>query len=92
MGAPTEYYVRPVNGDDTDDGLSHATAFKTTQFALDNITQGTSGDRININDEGDEVLTAALNTTTYGTPTAAKPRFRHQPCCPPTTWRSPSRT
>lgn len=62
-----EYYVRPVNGNDsTGDGLSHATAWKTTAHALDTITKdATDGDRINICDEGTDTLTATLPLADY---------------------------
>lgn len=63
-----EYYVRPVNGDDSSgDGLSHATAWKTTAHALSTISiDTTDGDRINICDEGTETLSNYLPFTTYG--------------------------
>ena len=63
-----EYYVRPVNGNDsTGDGLSHATAWLTTSHALGTIAiDTTDGDRINVCDEGTETLTAAMPFSTYG--------------------------
>jgi hypothetical protein len=73
--AIADYYVDPLSGNDTTgDGLSDGTAWQTVQKALDTITQGTDGDRINIKDSATETLTAALDTATnYGTPTTAKP-------------------
>jgi len=67
MGARTNYFVRPVNGDDAGgDGLTHATAWKTTQYALNNITRNTSnGDAVNLCDEGTDTTTATLSLSTY---------------------------
>ena len=80
--AITNYYVRATNGADVaGQGTTHATAYKTIQFALDDIgtTHGRNavdGDQINICDsslEGANVLAASLTLATYGTPTAAAP-------------------
>jgi hypothetical protein len=79
--AITHYYVRATNGADVaGQGTSHATAYKTPQFALDDIGathgQGADGDQINIcatTAEGANTLAAALSIATYGTPTAARP-------------------
>lgn len=77
MGAPTEYYVRPTNGSNGAAGTSHAAAWQTLQYALDNITRdSTNGDRINLCEtsaEGDDTLAANLSLTTYGTPSQAAP-------------------
>ena len=66
--AATEYYVDPLNGSDTSgDGLSDGTAWQTVQHALDSITKNTTdGDRINIKDTADDVLTASLDYTIIG--------------------------
>jgi len=66
--AKSEYYVDPLNGSDTTgDGLSDATAWQTVQHALNNITKNvTDGDRINVKDTADDVLTAQLNFSTIG--------------------------
>jgi hypothetical protein len=67
--AKSEYYVDPLNGSDTTgDGLSDATAWQTVQKALDSITtkNSTDGDRINVKDTADDVLTAQLDFTTLG--------------------------
>lgn len=66
--AKSEYYVDPLNGSDTTgDGLSDATAWQSVQHALDNITKNTTdGDRINIKDTADDVLSATLDFTTIG--------------------------
>lgn len=75
--AITHYYVRPTNGADVaGQGTTHATAYKTTQFALNDIgtTHGRNtidGDQINICAsvlEGPDVLAAPLTLATYGTP------------------------
>ena len=69
--AISQYYVDPDAGDNLDDG-SLSTPWKTVQYALDNITQNTTdGDQINIKAGVDDVLTAALSLTTYGTPALA---------------------
>lgn len=81
MAAPNNYFVRPVNGSDAADGLSHANAWKTIDHALDTSGGGitrdtTDGDRINVNSEGDDVLSAALDIDgggRYGNPTANAP-------------------
>lgn len=55
MGAPTNYYVRHTNGvDSAGRGLSHATAYQTEQYAIDDILathgKGAGGDILNICD------------------------------------------
>jgi len=78
----SHYFVRPTNGADVAGvGTTHMTAYKTTQFALNDIggTHGRNtvdGDQINICDsslEGADVLAAPLTLVTYGTPTSAAP-------------------
>ncbi len=66
--AKSEYYVDPLNGSDTTgDGLSDGTAWQTVQHALHNITKDTTdGDRINVKDTADDVLSAQLDFTTIG--------------------------
>lgn len=66
--AKSEYYVDPLNGSDTTgDGLSDATAWQTVQKALDSITKNTTdGDRINVKDTADDVLSAQLSFTAIG--------------------------
>lgn len=75
MAAPTNYYVRPVNGNDTTgNGLSHATAWKTVQKALNTIVRNaTDGDQINVCSEGTDVLSASLSFATYGNGSLAAP-------------------
>ncbi len=81
MAAPNEYYVRPTNGSDAADGLSHANAWKTLDHAVHTAVGGitadtTDGDRINLNDEADVVLTAPLDIDgggRYGNPTLTAP-------------------
>lgn len=65
------YYVRPVNGADVaGQGTTHATAYQTPQFALNDIGathgQGVNGDQVNICDEGVCTLGAALSLAGYG--------------------------
>lgn len=66
--AKSEYYVDPLNGSDTTgDGLSDGTAWQTVQKALNSITKNTTdGDRINVKDTADDVLTAQLDFVTIG--------------------------
>jgi len=80
--AITNYYVRATNGADVaGQGTTHATAYKTPQFALNDIgaTHGRNvvdGDQINICDsslEGANVLAASLTLAAYGTPTVLAP-------------------
>ena len=73
MVAYNEYYVRNTNGTDSaGGGTSHATAYQTIQFAIDDIAtthgklSGSNLDRINLCDESAFVLTSALDSTTYG--------------------------
>ena len=67
MAAPNEYYVDPLNGDDTTgDGLADGTAWKTTDKALSTITvDATDGDRINVKDSATDTLTVKLPLATY---------------------------
>ncbi len=69
----TNYYVDPNAGSDSNNGTSDATAWLTTQHALNTIAQGAAGDQINIKHGTDDTLAAALTLATYGTPTAVKP-------------------
>jgi len=66
--ARSEYYVDPLNGSDTTgDGLSDGTAWQTVQKALNSITKNTTdGDRINVKDTADDVLSAQLDFSTIG--------------------------
>ena len=66
--AKSEYYVDPLNGSDTTgDGLSDGTAWQTVQNALNSITKNTTdGDRINVKDTADDVLTAPLQFGAIG--------------------------
>lgn len=76
MGLPTNYFVDPAAGTDDTVGDRGAVGnpWKSVQFAPDNITRdATDGDRINIKAGSADTLSAALDLTTYGTPTAAAP-------------------
>ena len=76
---PTNYYVRPTNGANVaGQGTTHASAYLTTQFALDDIggTHGrdaVNGDQINLCDESADTLAAPLSLAIYGAPTAGAP-------------------
>lgn len=75
MAAPTNYFVRPVTGNDTTgDGLSHATAWKTSAKAEATIVRdAVNGDQVNMNDEGDDVLSAAMTFANYGNASTGAP-------------------
>lgn len=51
------FYVRPTNGDDTNDGLSFVNAFKTTQQAILGVTTDTGDEQILLCNESVEILT-----------------------------------
>ena len=62
-----EYYVDPSGGNDTTGNGTSGTPWKTVQKALDSITKNTTdGDRINVKDTADDVLTAELDFTSIG--------------------------
>lgn len=68
MAGPSEYYVDPSIDANSGSGTV-GDPYGDLQYALDQITQDTTnGDRINIKAGTDEVLTAKLDFTTYGTP------------------------
>lgn len=68
-----DYYVDPSIAADTGAGTV-GDPYGDLQYALDNITQdATNGDRINIKSGTAEVLAAALDLSTYGTPFATYP-------------------
>jgi len=77
-----EYYVRNTNGNDiAGQGTSHATAYKTLQFAVDDIrtTYGKAADdRLNICSESPFVLAAAVSTATYGNGLSMRGHFKWQ--------------
>lgn len=83
MSDLTEYYVDPNLTTDTGDGSSGTpwgrTNTEVVQFALDNITRGVGGDRINIKvgaGARDIVPTGGYDITgTYGTPDANQPLY-----------------
>ena len=55
------FYVRPTNGDDTNDGLSFVNAFKTTQQAILGVTTDTGDEQIFLCNEGIEDVTEQVN-------------------------------
>lgn len=74
MAAPTNYYVDPLNGNDSTGNGTSGTPWKSVQKALNTITRNASnGDQINVRDTADDVLAASLSFTTYGTPTPSAP-------------------
>jgi len=60
--AQTTYFVRPTNGSDGAAGTSFATAWQTTQFALD--TASTAGDEIRLCAESSETITVQIDDDT----------------------------
>lgn len=66
------YYVDPSIAGNSGTGTI-GDPYGDLQYALDSITQGASGDQINIKSGTDEVLTAELSIATYGTPNVTKP-------------------
>lgn len=73
MGAASQYYVDPSIDDDSGSGTP-GSPYGDLQYALDSITRdSTNGDQINIKAGTAEVLTAALDLSTYGTPAAGAP-------------------
>ena len=55
------FYVRPVNGNDTNDGLSFASAFKSTQKAILGVTTDNGDEEIFLCNEGIEDVTEQVN-------------------------------
>jgi len=58
----TTWYVRPVNGSDANDGESFATAWQTTQHAINSITADTGDEQVYLVSEGVE----ETSTGVYG--------------------------
>lgn len=56
------FYVRPINGDDTNDGLSFVNAFKTTQQAILGVTTDNGDEEIYLCNEGVEGITGSSYT------------------------------
>jgi len=77
--AITEYYVDPAGGNDITGNGSIGTPWATLAKALSGAGGGgitrdaTNGDRINLKAGGTDILSAALTTASYGTPTAVAP-------------------
>lgn len=71
MAQPTQYYVDPAGGSDTTGDGTIGTPWASVQHALDNITRdSTNGDQINIKSGAADVLTGAIDLSTYGSPSA----------------------
>lgn len=71
--AISQYYCDPSIGGDSGTGTS-GNPYGDLQYALNQITRNsTDGDQINIKSGTDEVLSAALSTASYGTPTDSAP-------------------
>lgn len=73
---PCDYYVRPTNGNDSNDGLSFANAFKSLQKALDTVT-ATAGQIkiVGLVCEADEIITDRIDDDTNMIPAAAAVNF-----------------
>jgi hypothetical protein len=78
--ALVERYIDYNAGDDTTgDGLAHGTAWKTIQKALDSTTlNATDGNRFNLSDAAEHVLTATLSFATIGEPASAAGGIRFE--------------
>lgn len=73
MAAPTEIYVDPSIAANSGAGTI-GDPYGDLQYALDSVTRdATNGDRFNIKAGTDEILSAALSLTTYGTPALGAP-------------------
>ena len=64
----TTWYVRPVNGSDANDGESFATAWQTTQHAIDSITADTGNEEVYLVSEGVEETSTGIYGLADGTP------------------------
>ena len=60
----TIWYVRPVNGSDSNDGTSYATAWATTQQAINSITADTGDEYVHLVSEGVEETTTGVKILT----------------------------
>lgn len=70
---PTDYYVDPSIAGNSGSGTI-GDPYGDLQHALDSITRdSTDGDRINIKAGTDEILSATLDYTSYGTPSSTAP-------------------
>lgn len=67
MAAPTDWYVDPVNGSDSNGGTSLVDAWLTLNYAFTTIAaaEGTDGDRINLRNNATHTLTASIALSTY---------------------------
>jgi hypothetical protein len=73
MGAATQYYVDPAIAADSGSGTI-GDPYGDLQFALNSVTRNaTNGDQFNIKQGTDEILSATLSRTSYGTPTSTAP-------------------
>lgn len=71
--AITEYYVDPAINANSGTGTI-GDPFGDLQYGLNTVTRNaTDGDRFNIKAGTAEVMAAAIDLTTYGTPTQAAP-------------------
>jgi hypothetical protein len=74
MADLTNYFVDPSGGDDGTGTGAIGAPWQTVQHALDNIVQNaTDGDRVNVKDSADDVLSGALNLGSYGSPALGAP-------------------
>ena len=74
MGAPSKYFVDPVNGIDAVASGTILNPWRSCQFALNTITQDTAdGDKINLRDTGPDILSGVLDLGIYGLPVGTSP-------------------
>lgn len=74
MAAPTDWYVDPVNGSNSNGGTSLVDAWLTFSYAAATVAASPSadGDRINLRNNAVHTLTAAVPLSTYA-PSISKP-------------------
>jgi hypothetical protein len=68
------YNIDTTSGVDSTGNGSSGSPYKSLQYALNDRTQGASGDTFQyVNSTADDVLSATLSLTHYGTPSGSKP-------------------
>lgn len=74
MAAPTNYYVDPLNGNDSTGNGSIGNPWRSTQKALDTIVKDTTnGDQINLRNTAPDIIAAQLSSTIYGNASVTAP-------------------
>ena len=78
MGAPTDWYVDPVNGSNSNGGTSLVDAWQTLNHAFDTVdaSESSTGDTLNIRNNATHTLTANIVLSNYASTTAKPITFR----------------